>query len=89
MIEASQTHVDLGENEVIEMSDVDKRLLMYKNMRNKLLKELEINKLALSKAEMDEINRKIAALEKAQREKEEREKERIKEEQMAENRKMA
>lgn len=62
---------------------------MYRAMRNKLLQELENNKQNANKAEMDEINRKIAALEKAQREKEEREADRLKEEQINENRKMA
>jgi hypothetical protein len=28
------SHVDLGEDEIVELSEVDKRLLMYKNMRN-------------------------------------------------------
>jgi len=64
----SKRHLDgkisLGDEEVF-LSDVDKRLLMYRNMRLKLLEELEINKFAADKARMDEINRKIAALEKA------------------------
>jgi hypothetical protein len=59
------SQLDLGENEIIEISEVDKRLLMYRAMRNKLLQELENNKQNANKAEMDEINRKIAALEKA------------------------
>ena len=64
------SHVNLGEDEVVEMSEVDKRLMMYRNMRNKLMEELEKNKQSASKAQMEELNRKIAALEKAQREKE-------------------
>ncbi len=28
------SHVDLGEDEMVELSEVDKRLLMYRNMRN-------------------------------------------------------
>lgn len=63
--ESHITHVDLGSEEIVELSDVDKRLLMYKNMRTKLLQELEKNKQALDKAKMEEINRKIEALEKA------------------------
>jgi hypothetical protein len=85
----SGSHVDLGEDEMVELSEVDKRLLMYRNMRNKLLQELANNKQNADKAKMDELNRKIAALEKAQREKEEKELERQRQEQMQENRKMA
>lgn len=33
--------IHLGENESIAYSEVDKRLMMYRNMRMKLLQELE------------------------------------------------
>ena len=59
--------------EKIEMSDYDKRLEMYKNLRNQLLSQLEKDKQADYKAKMEEINKKIEALEKSKKEKEERE----------------
>jgi hypothetical protein len=31
------THVDLGQEEIVELSEVDKRLMLYRNMRAKLL----------------------------------------------------
>jgi hypothetical protein len=43
-----------------------------------LLQELEKNKQSASKAEMDKLNRKIEALEKAQRENDQREADKIK-----------
>jgi hypothetical protein len=67
------THVDLGQEEIVELSEVDKRLMLYRNMRAKLLQELEKNKQADDRAKMEELNRKIAALEKASREKDEEE----------------
>jgi len=48
---------------------------MYRNMRLKLLQELENNKQADAKHKMDEINKKIAALEKASMSKEEKQRE--------------
>lgn len=60
---------DNFEMENLEGNEYDKRLAMYKNLRETLLGELSNSKNAEQKAKMDEINKKIDALEKSRREK--------------------
>lgn len=59
--------------ETMEGNEVDKRLAMYKNLRDQLLGELANSKETEQKAKMDEITKKIQQLEKAKQEKLDRE----------------
>jgi hypothetical protein len=58
----------------------DKRMAMYKNMRDELFKDDSKQKSEQQQRKYDEMNAKAAALDQAKREKEERERELEKEE---------
>ena len=58
----------------------DKRMAMYKNMRDELFKDDSKQKSEQQQKKYDEMNAKAAAMDQAKREKEERERELQKEE---------
>jgi hypothetical protein len=51
--------VNLQEDQINEEESPDKRLQMYKAMRNELLKEESKSKEAYQKSKMDELDTKI------------------------------
>lgn len=59
--------------ENMEGPEYDKRLLMYRNLRDQLLNELNDGKEADKQARMNEINKKIQSLENQKKETEESE----------------
>lgn len=54
-------------------NEYDKRLAMYKGLKDQLLSDLANSTKAEQQAKMDELNKKIAALEKAKKDKEQKE----------------
>lgn len=61
----------------------DKRMAMYKNMRDELFKDDIKQKSDLQQKKYEEMNAKAAAMDQAKRDKEERDRELEKEEMMA------
>lgn len=63
---------DEDENPLTESPEVDKRLAMFKKMRQDLQREESKTKEEHQKHKIDELNKKIEELEKTKREKEAR-----------------
>lgn len=60
------------EQENIESTDFDKRLALYRKLKEQMLADIANTSEVEQKAKMEELNRKIQALEKAKKEKERR-----------------